>query len=70
LRDDPSGDSIVDEVEFILHMTVRTEDQGEGARTRGELLQVLRGQGVQPGESIRSRHRHDVEVGEVDYSTP
>ena len=45
-----------DDVELVLDVTVRTQDQRQGARARQHRLQVRTCQCVQPGQSIRTHH--------------
>ncbi len=58
--------AVVDPGERVLDVALRREDQGLGPDTRGEALEVLGGQRVQPREPVGPADAHHVAVREVD----
>src|SRR6056297_2592485 len=49
----------------MLDVPMRTQDQRQSRRTRKQRLQMLRGEVVQPTQTIRAGNPNDVEVGKV-----
>ena len=50
----------------MLDVAVRGEEQRLGRLARGEVLEVLRGERVQPGQPVGAGDPHHVAVREVD----
>ena len=58
--------AVVDQVQVVLDVAVRGQDQRLGARVRRQVVQLLGGQRVQPAQPVRAGDGDDAAVGEVD----
>ncbi len=62
----PDGRAVVDEVQGVLDVAVRREDQGLGGLAGRQVADVLGEQQVQPAQPVLAGDRDDAAVGEVD----
>ena len=65
LGDDPRRRTIVDEMQLVLDMAVRAEDERGRGLPRGEVLDMLAGEAVQPAEAVGTGDPQDVAVRQV-----
>ena len=66
LHDEPRGGAVVDDVELMLHVAVRAQDERQRGLAGREPGQPLGREVVQPGQAVRTRDRHDAPVRQVD----
>ena len=66
VADRPQCFTVVDEPEPALDATVRVENEGFGGHTGRQIVDLLRGDRVQPGQTVGSAQTQHAEVGEVD----
>src|SRR5690606_32399547 len=62
----PDRAAVVHQVQGVLDVAVRGEDQRLGGLARRQLADVLGEQQVQPAQPVRAGHGDDPAVGEVD----
>ncbi len=68
LHVEPGGFAIIDQVQRVLDMPSRAEDQGFGRAVRRQSLQVLRRERVQPAQPVTATDADHRPVREVDDS--
>ncbi len=61
----PERGAVVGQREMVLDVPLRAEHQGLRGGARFEVLKVLGGQAVQPGQPVRAGDPHDLAVGAV-----
>ena len=64
----PHCGSVVDQSQVVLHVAVRAEDECLGGGTGREVLQVLGGEAVQPGQPVLAGDAQHSPVGAVDQA--
>ncbi|CAM5607122.1 hypothetical protein SPURM210S_04485 [Streptomyces purpurascens] len=62
----PDRLAVVDEIQGVLDVAVRGEDQRLGGPAHGQLAHVLGEQQVQPGQPVLAGHSDDPPVREID----
>src|SRR5690606_21254034 len=66
LGDEPRRRAVVHDGRGVLDVSLRREHEELRRRARGEGREVLRRDGVQPAQAVRTRDGHDAEVRLVD----
>ena len=63
---DPRGGPVISQVHLVLDVAVRAEDECGGRGARGQGLEMLSGEAVQPRESIGSTDGDDSAMRQID----